>query len=87
MFYVGTTTDPFAVTFNSVLQKKPVRIGYAVSEDGIHWEKHPQNPVIQLMENCFTLLDTVKVEAQYYIYYDRECGNDGIGVLTGTIDE
>ncbi len=86
MFYVGAASDPFAVTFNSVLQKKPVHIGYASSQDGINWEKHPRNPVITLMENCFTLLSAIKVEERYYIYYDRECGNDGIGALVGEID-
>jgi hypothetical protein len=86
MFYVGTTTDPFAVTVNSVLTKKVVGFGFAASEDGISWEKHPDNPVIEILENCFTLLSTVKQDDTYYIYYDRECGAGGIGLLTGTIE-
>ena len=85
LFYTGTDTDPFAVTRDSILQKKPVGIGYATSEDGITWVKWDDNPVITISENCWPLLGTIVVDSTYYIYHDRNCGFEGIGVIQGTI--
>ncbi len=87
MFYIGSMTDPFAVTRDSILTKKPVGIGFATSEDGVQWTKHPENPVITLLENCWPLLGAVLVDDTYFIYYDQNCGFEGISVLTGSIAE
>ncbi len=87
MFYSGSTSDPFAITRESILTKKPTTIGFASSEDGISWSKHPENPVITILENCWPLIGTIFFEEEYYVYYDRNCGFEGITVLRGTIVE
>ena len=87
LFYIGTTTSPFDFTTNPVTVKKPIHIGYATSEDGVLWTRHEDNPVLQIYDNCWPLLESIKHEGIYYLYYDSGCGFDGINVLWGTITE
>lgn len=85
MFYTGASSDPFTVTRQSILTKKPAHIGFAYSEDGVQWTKISDNPAITILENCWPLLGSVIVEETYYVYYDQNCGFEGIAVLRGTI--
>ena len=85
LFYVGTTTSPFDFVTNPVTQKKPIHIGYATSKDGLKWMRHEDNPVLQIYDNCWPLLGSIKHDGVYYIYHDTGCGFDGINVFWGTI--
>jgi hypothetical protein len=87
LFYTGSDTDPFTVTRQSILEAKPTYFGFASSEDGIEWTKHPENPVINLLENCWPLIGAALVESEYYVYYDQNCGFEGITLLRGTLED
>ena len=71
-----------------------LRIGYATSEDGIHWTKYANNPILTPEDDpaepayAYVDLDTGPVikESAYRLYYDYlwQFGG-GIGVATGTV--
>lgn len=66
MVYTGGVTDSNG--FKSAL-------GYAFSEDGIHWTKYNKNPVV-LLENELVLFASLLVQdGQYLAYYGVAPGN------------
>lgn len=81
LFYVGYDRPMFTGATNN----PPLQLGYATSEDGIHWEKYEGGPVIDTGEPTAPLINVVKVEDTYYIYYDFNFGFLGIGMMSGTI--
>ncbi|MBS9462894.1 family 43 glycosylhydrolase [Flagellimonas sp. 389] len=56
-------------------QYEPDAIGYATSEDGINWKKHPDNPIFQSDKNNaweyekVTACQVVKHNGWYYMFY------------------
>ena len=42
------------------------KIGYATSEDGVHWSKYQDNPLFDVL---YTFPSAVKVGSTYYLYY------------------
>lgn len=53
---------------------EPDVLCYATSEDGIHWDKYPQNPVLQKSENDYDLkkvggCDVLYANGGYIMYY------------------
>jgi hypothetical protein len=83
MFYVGFPVNPFAP--GAIPYPNPLQIGYATSEDGIHWEKYEGNPVFSSGETCWPLIDSLKIDGVYSIYYDLDCGPGGLVLMQGTI--
>ncbi len=66
MFYSGSTDNS-------------MNIGYATSENGIEWFKHPNNPIYSYLDDPFAVLNGYHVVANptimikdslYYMYYD-----------------
>ncbi|PPL00052.1 glycosylase [Parapedobacter indicus] len=70
MWYTGYNSDSSAVKF----------LGYAVSDDGINWERYPKNPIYRekWTEDVFVLKD----EGLYYMFAEGE--NDVAHLLTST---
>jgi hypothetical protein len=71
------------------------RIGYAFSEDGIHWTKYDGNPILTAegdpAEPSYTHINlgvnrVIVRDSTYFLYYDYlwQMGG-GIGVATGTV--
>ncbi len=56
------------------------KLGYAVSRDGIHWERHPGNPIIS--DVWAEDVNIVKVDGTYHMF--AEGGNDEAHRLTST---
>ena len=54
---------------------EPDQIGYAESEDGIHWKKHPQNPIFRPEPTHFWEKEIVSacqifpMDGYYYMFY------------------
>jgi predicted GH43/DUF377 family glycosyl hydrolase len=60
-------------------------LGYAISEDGITWEKHADNPIMNIeQEQGTAYISAMKVDETYYIYYVYGQGAFGIGAATLT---
>jgi len=87
----GDGWDRFGVGYPSVIKEGNLykmwyagydglhqRIGYATSRDGIHWEKYPQNPVLDLGEGWDGVSvfypSVIKDGSDYRLYY---AGFDG----------
>ncbi len=68
MWYTGYNSDSSAVKF----------LGYAISNDGISWERYPENPIFRekWTEDVFVLKD----KGQYYLFAEGE--NDIAHLLT-----
>jgi predicted GH43/DUF377 family glycosyl hydrolase len=63
----------------------PHSIGYATSPDGIHWTKHPENPVLSPLtgweSGAVGYPSVIKVDTSYFMFYTGEVS---LGVaLTG----
>ncbi len=83
LFYTGFSVYPIN-SYNSA----PHHIGYATSQDGVHWVKHPANPIIPLSdERIWPAVGFVVNAGTYYIYYDRNGGLDGIGLIMAKVNE
>ena len=83
LFYTGFSVNPVN-SFNSA----PHNIGYASSEDGLTWTKHPANPIIPLPEETiWPAVGNVLVDDTYYIYYDLRGGRGGIGLIMAQRNE
>ena len=66
-------------------QERPnlVHLGYATSKDGIHWTKHPKNPIFA--ERWTEDMCIVKSDGQYVMYVEDEThGNTVIYLMTST---
>lgn len=70
------------------------RIGYAASEDGLHWTRYAGNPILRAADDPNpTARETAELELSsvvlkdglYYVYYDYGRGGNQIGMATGTI--
>lgn len=69
------------------------RIGYATSDDGIHWTKYSGFPILTYKDDpaastsVHLIADAVVVnDSTYYLYYDYHWSTGGgIGVATGTV--
>ena len=83
MFYIGFPVNPFGQ--GAIPYSNPLQIGYATSEDGLHWEKYEGNPVFSSGETCWPLIDSLKIDGVYSIYYDLDCGPGGLVLMQGTI--
>lgn len=83
MFYVGYDRIMFTASTGGY---EPLQLGYATSADGVTWTKHNE-PVIDTGEVAAPLMNMVKIEETYYIYYDIEFGGKGIGLITGKINQ
>ena len=71
----------------------PSRYGYAISEDGVSWDKYPGNPIFQSNDDplayerdSISAPSALKVGSTYYLYYSywRQAME---GVATGVITE
>jgi sucrose-6-phosphate hydrolase SacC (GH32 family) len=82
LFYVGYDRSMFTSATNYL----PLQLGYATSEDGIHWEKYEGGPVLDTGEVAAPLINVAKIDETYHIYYDINFGSQGIGVMSGTIE-
>ena len=61
-----------------------LKIGYAFSTDGFHWQEHPDNPLIEILgESGRPYLGSIQVDDnQLFIYYAINDGSGGIGAMT-----
>jgi predicted GH43/DUF377 family glycosyl hydrolase len=85
MLYIGLTRNS-AGRFTS-FKGLNIWMGYATSRDGLNWERHPENPVIQLPEEAGTpYLSGMKVDDIYRIYYVYGQGAFGIASASFTIE-
>lgn len=54
---------------------EPNAIGYATSKDGVHWDRHPDNPIFEaIYENLWerertTACQVIKMDGWYYMFY------------------
>lgn len=53
-------------TVNGIYQ---AHIGFAFSEDGVHWTKYEANPVISIDEHSTLFTSLLIYEEEYYVYY------------------
>jgi predicted GH43/DUF377 family glycosyl hydrolase len=72
-------------------------IGYATSEDGIHWEKYKKNPVYSLEDDPYyfkmpkkeAIIHDPRIlvkDSLYILYYDYGAGvNSAISVATAPV--
>ncbi len=59
-------------------------VGYATSEDGIHWTRFDGNPVLAVPDEAIRLQSLVTLDDVYYVYY-TVWGEWTIRVATGTV--
>ena len=67
-----------------------IKIDHAISEDGIHWRRYPDKPVLEADQkwegNAVILPSVLKIKDKYYMWYTSESAketgmvisNDGI---------
>lgn len=83
MFYIG---------LNQRLLTPPSRyldktsLAYATSSDGISWEKSVDTPLIPTPESAYAFTTGIKIGETYYIYHDKNFGEDGFGLITLTAE-
>ena len=60
-----------------------LKLGYAFSTDGLHWQEHPNNPLLEILgETGRPYLGSVQVnDNQIFIYYAIRQGSGGVGVM------
>ena len=44
-------------------------VGYAYSNDGIHWTKYADNPIVSVDDHSTLFTSLVVHEGQYFVYY------------------
>ncbi len=86
MFYIGFEGPDHG--------ERSLRIGYAVSGDGRNWQRFADNPVVVVDTQSsapnslgFPWMGGVKVDDTYYLYYALSAGAEGVGGITGTVEE
>jgi predicted GH43/DUF377 family glycosyl hydrolase len=89
------TTSGWEMFYNAITDMPTCcdhQIGYAVSDDGIHWTKYEDNPILALsMEplaasSRYMESSSVIVKGStYFLYYDYGPARGGIGVALGTV--
>lgn len=85
-FYVGYTVAP---TIRAGQQPATLWLGYATSPDGITWTKQAGNPIVDTGANAPPLINIGLIDGVYFIYYDYrvQTSSNGMGLITGTIQE
>ena len=65
-------------------ESNTAEVGYATSEDGIHWTRFDGNPVLAVPNEAILLQSLVTLDDVYYVYY-TVLGEWTIRVATGTV--
>lgn len=71
LWYTGYKNEPKSTKY----------LGYASSSDGIHWKRHPQNPIYRL--DWVEDMSVVKVNGVYYMFAE---GRDDVAHLLTSTD-
>lgn len=61
-----------------------LKLGYAFSKDGVHWEEHPANPLFEILgQSGRPYLGSAQLSNdKFFIYYSIQGGANGIGVVS-----
>jgi hypothetical protein len=89
------TTDGFEMYYGATDMKvstEKVELAYATSQDGIHWEKYPRNPVYRLTDDpltahspdkgLFEFPSLIFTDSLVFLYYDYDVPVGCAGVAT-----
>lgn len=52
------------------------QVGYAYSDDGIHWTKYANNPIVSIDSNLTLFTSLLVHDGTYYVYYGLAPGNN-----------